>query len=214
MISSFLKSRLLPKYLAWLSSPATRPKMARMRSNDPLVFIDCEMTGLDPEKETIMSIACFITDGQLKLQDDQGWESIIHHDKSTLERMDEWCTRTHGASGLTAACIASTTTQEQAAEDLLEYVKKHVPEGRRGLLAGNSVHCDKAFLSKPPYNRITDYLSYRILDISSLKEAAKRWAPEDVLLGVPSKKLLHQAKEDILESIEEAKYYRENLFAK
>ena len=133
MISSFLKSRLLPKYLAWLSSPATRPKMARMRSNDPLVFIDCEMTGLDPEKETIMSIACFITDGQLKLQDDQGWESIIHHDKSTLERMDEWCTRTHGASGLTAACIASTTTQEQAAEDLLEYVKKHVPEGRRGL---------------------------------------------------------------------------------
>ena len=67
---------------------------------------------------------------------------------------------------------------------------------------------------KPPYNRITDYLSYRILDISSLKEAAKRWAPEDVLLGVPSKKLLHQAKEDILESIEEAKYYRENLFAK
>ena len=214
MISSFLKARLLPKNLTWFLSPVVQQKMARTRSNDPLVFIDCEMTGLDPEKETIMSIACFITDSQLELQDEQGWESIIHHDKATLDRMDEWCTKTHGESGLTAACIASTTTKEQAAEGLLEYVKKYVPDGRRGLLAGNSVHCDKAFLSKPPYNRITDYLSYRILDVSSLKEAVRRWAPEEVLLGVPSKKLLHQAREDILESIEEAKYYRENCFAK
>lgn len=214
MTSSFLKSRFLPKALAWLSTPRRNPRLAKMRSNDPLVFIDCEMTGLDPEKETIMSIACFITDAQLKLQDEQGWESIIHHDKSTLDRMDEWCTRTHGASGLTAACMASTTTKEQAADGLLEYVKKYVPEGRRGLLAGNSIHCDRAFLSQPPYNRITDYLSYRILDVSSLKEAAKRWAPDEVLLGVPSKKLLHQAREDILESIEEAKYYREKCFAK
>ena len=185
-----------------------------MRSTDPLVFIDCEMTGLDPEKETIMSMACFITDAQLELRDEQGWESIIHHDKSTLDRMDEWCTKTHGASGLTAACIASTTTSEQAADGLHEYIKKYVGEGRRGLLAGNSVHCDKAFLSKAPYNRITDYLSYRILDVSSLKEAARRWAPGEVLLGVPSKKLLHQAREDILESIEEARYYREKCFVK
>lgn len=214
MITSFLKSRFLSNTLLWFWSPATQQKMARMRSDNPLVFIDCEMTGLDPEKETIMSIACFITDAQLELQDKQGWESIIHHDQSALDRMDEWCTKTHGASGLTAACIASSTTDEQAAKGLLEYVKKYVPEGRRGLLAGNSVHCDKAFLSKPPYNRITDYLSYRILDVSSLKEAARRWAPEEVLLGVPSKKLLHQAREDILESIEEAKYYREKCFAK
>lgn len=214
MISSSLKSRFLPKALAWLSTPKTIPRLAKMRSNDPLVFIDCEMTGLDPEKESIMSIACFITDAQLKLQDEQGWESIIHHDKSTLDRMDEWCTKTHGASGLTAACMESTTTKEQAAEGLLEYVKKYVPAGRRGLLAGNSIHCDRAFLSQPPYNRITDYLSYRILDVSSLKEAAKRWAPDQILLGLPSKKLLHQAREDILESIEEAKYYREKCFAK
>lgn len=185
-----------------------------MRSTYPLVWVDCEMTGLDPDKETIMSIACFVTNAQLKLQDEQGWETIIHHDKSTLDKMDEWCTKTHGASGLTAACIASTTTNDRAAEGLLEYIKKYVPEEGRGLLAGNSVHCDKAFLSKPPYNRITDYLSYRILDVSSLKEAARRWAPEEVLQGVPSKKLLHQAREDILESIEEAKYYREKIFAK
>ena len=214
MISSLFKSRFLPRSIAWPSTPERQQKLARMRSKDPLVFVDCEMTGLDPEKETIMSIACFITDAQLQIQDEQGWEAFIHHDKSTLDRMDEWCTKTHGESGLTAACIASTLTKEQAADGLLEYIKKYVPNGRRGLLAGNSVHCDKAFLSKPPYNRITDHLSYRILDVSSLKEAAKRWAPEEVLLGVPSKKLLHQAKEDILESIEEAKYYREQCFAK
>ncbi|MCJ1450495.1 hypothetical protein MMC28_000826 [Mycoblastus sanguinarius] len=185
-----------------------------MRSKDPLIWIDCEMTGLDPEKETIMSIACFITNAQLELLDDQGWDSIIHHEKSELDKMDEWCTKTHGSTGLAAACLASTTTHEQAAEGLLEYIRTHVAEPRKGLIAGNSVHCDKAFLSKGPYSKVTDYLSYRILDVSTIKEAAKRWAPEDVLFGVPSKKLLHQAREDILESIEEARYYRDKCFAK
>ena len=231
MTFSFFKSRLITKFTRLLFDPTTQNRLVKMRSNNPLVFIDCEvslsipflsiifieriqMTGLNPEKETIMSISCFITDAQLELLDDRGWDSIIHHDKSILEQMDEWCTNTHGKSGLTAACIASQTNDEQAADSLLEYIKKYCPEPRKGLLAGNSVHCDKAFLSKPPYNRVTDYLSYRILDISSLKEAAKRWAPDDILLGVPSKKLLHQAREDILESIEEARYYRNNLFAK
>jgi len=172
------------------------------------------MTGLNPEKDTIMSVSCFVTDAQLKILDDQGWDSIIHHDNQSLDRMDQWCTNTQGNSGLTAACIASKKTDEQAAEGLLEYIKRFCPEPRKGLLAGNSVQCDKAFLSKPPYNRITDYLSYRILDVSSFKEAAKRWAPDDVLLGVPSKKLLHQAREDILESIEEARYYRDKLFTR
>ena len=172
------------------------------------------MTGLDPEKETIMSISCFITDAQLKVLDDQGGDAGIHHDKSTLDQMDEWCTRTHGDSGLTNACLESKTTPQEAADDLQAYVKRFCPEPRRGLLAGNSVHCDKAFLRKPPYNKVTDYLSYRILDVSSLKEAAKRWAADDVLVGIPPKKLLHQAREDILESIEEARYYKDKLFAR
>jgi len=172
------------------------------------------MTGLDPEKDTIMSISCFITDAQLKLEDDQGWDAIIHHDEFTLDHMDEWCTNHHGKSGLTAACIASTTTHEQAASGLLGYVKGLCPEPRRGLLAGNSVHCDKAFLRKTPYNKVNDYLSYRIMDVSTLKEVAMRWAPERVLDGIPSKKLLHQAREDILESIEEARYYRDKLIVK
>ncbi|KAK4694319.1 oligoribonuclease, partial [Lecanoromycetidae sp. Uapishka_2] len=163
-----------------------------MRSNDPLVWIDCE----------------------LEVLDEKGWDSIIHHDKTTLDQMDDWCTKTHGDSGLTEACIKSTIAPEQAANGLLDYIKRFVTEPRRGLLAGNSVHCDKAFLSKAPYNKVTDYLSYRILDVSSIKEAAKRWAPEEVLLGVPPKKLLHQAREDILESIEEARYYRAKCFAR
>lgn len=230
MIFSILNSRLVSKLVPYISSPDIQRKMARMRSNDPVVWIDCEvsinvvgmfttraqpmqMTGLNPDKETIMSISCFVTDARLKLLDDKGWDSIIHHDKSTLDRMDEWCTQTHGASGLTAACMESTTTPEQAAERLLEYIKKYSPEPRRGLLAGNSVHCDRAFLSKPPYNKVTDYLSYRILDVSSIKEAVRRWSPDEVLLNVPCKKLLHQAREDILESIEEAKYYRDKCFA-
>ena len=170
------------------------------------------MTGLDPDKESIMSICCFVTDHQLNLKDEEGWEAVVHHDKEMLDRMDEWCTKTHGRTGLTDACISSTTTHEQAAASLLEYIRQYVPQSRKGLLAGNSVHCDKAFLSRGPYKSVTEYLSYRILDVSSMKEAAKRWAPDEILLGIPSKRILHQAREDIMESIEEARYYRNKFF--
>jgi oligoribonuclease len=125
---------------------------------------------------------------------------------------DEWCTRTHGKNGLTAAVLASKVTAEQAATDLLEYIKKYVPEPKRGLLAGNSVHADKAFLRKEPYKKVHDYLSYRILDVSSLKEASKRWSSADVLDGVPRKRATHKAKDDIFESIDEARYYKEVIF--
>lgn len=170
------------------------------------------MTGLDVERDTIMSISCFVTSAQLELLDDQGWDAIIHHDKSTLDQMNEWCINTHGKSGLTAATIGSSTTPEEAASGLLGYIKQHIHEPRKGLLAGNSVHCDKEFLKKPPYNKILDHLHYRILDVSSIKEAAKRWAPAETLKQAPKKKGLHQAREDILESIEEAKFYRNVFF--
>ena len=159
-----------------------------------------------------MSISCFITDSQLNLLDEQGFDTIVHHDKSTLDDMDEWCVQTHGKSGLTAACIASTTDANAAASTLLEYIKTHIPKPRSGLLAGNSVHCDKEFLNQGPYSQIMAYLHYRILDVSSIKEAARRWAPDEVLAKVPKKKGLHQAREDILESIEEARYYRDTFF--
>ena len=170
------------------------------------------MTGLDVERDTIMSISCFVTSAQLELLDNQGWDAIIHHDKSKLDQMNEWCINTHGKSGLTAATIASSTTPEAAADGLLEYIKHHVHEPKTALLAGNSVHCDKEFLKKPPYTKIIDYLGHRILDVSSIKEAARRWAPVETLEQAPKKKGLHQAREDILESIEEARFYRNVFF--
>lgn len=105
-------------------------------------------------------------------------------------------------------------TPSRAADSLLEYVKKFVPEKGRALLAGNSVHFDKAFLKKQPYAKVIEHLSFRILNVSTIKEAAKRWSDPDVLAGVPKKQFLHHAKEDILESIAEAKYFKEAIFQK
>jgi oligoribonuclease len=172
------------------------------------------MTGLDTDNDTIMSFAVFVTDADLNLLDETGYEAIIHHSKEQLDRMGEWCTSHHGQSGLTQSCLDSTTTAEQAAEGLLQYIKQYVPERRTGILAGNSVHADKSFLVKQPYKVVTDHLNYRLLDVSSIKEAARRWAPKDVLKKIPRKRMLHEARADILESIEEARFYRETFFMK
>lgn len=170
------------------------------------------MTGLDPEKEEILEIYCLITTGNLQLIDEEGWGVVVHHPKSRLDQMGEWCTRTHGATGLTDAVLSSTTTPEQAADGLLAYIKRHVPEPRTALLAGNSVYADRAFLAKGPYAAVLEYLHYRLLDVSAIKEAARRWCPPDVLWDAPPKKGVHRGRDDILESIEEARYYREAVF--
>ncbi|KAI9813731.1 MAG: hypothetical protein M1832_006104 [Thelocarpon impressellum] len=188
--------------------------MATTRSRDPLVWIDCEMTGLDPKTDSILQISCFITDYELNFLDATGWGAIIYHPRSRLDAMDDWCTRTHAASGLTDAVLASTTTAEMAAAQLLGYIQSHVPQPRRALLAGNSVHADRAFLGQPPYDEVLQHLHYRILDVSSIKEAVRRWAPEEALTRVPRKKGMHEAQEDILESIEEARFYRDRFLSR
>lgn len=170
------------------------------------------MTGLDLEKDTILSLACFITDADLNLLDDKGYEAIIHHSQSQLDQMGGWCTTQHGASGLSAAALASSTTAEQASAECLAYIKKYVPEPKKALLAGNTVHADKAFLRKEPWRPIVRHLHHRILDVSAIKEAMRRWSPDEVLKGSPMKKGAHEARGDILESIEEARYYREKIF--
>ena len=170
------------------------------------------MTGLNPGHDTIISISCFVTNANLDLLDDQGFDVIIHHEEATLSKMDPWCVKTHGDSGLTAAAIASRTSAQQAADALLEYIQKYVPERRKALLAGNSVHFDKRFLVEYPYAKAMDHLHYRIFDVTAIKEAAMRWAPEKVLAKVPPKAGLHQAREDVLESIEEARFYRDVFF--
>ncbi|KAI0388153.1 ribonuclease H-like protein [Hypomontagnella monticulosa] len=182
-----------------------------MATNDALVWIDCEMTGLDPDREEIIEIFCIITTGTLDIVDENGWGTVIHQSRERMDQMDEWCTRTHAKTGLTAAVVASTVTPEQAADELFAYIKKYVPE-RGALLAGNTVHADKAFLRKEPYKKIIDYLHHRILDVSTLKEATRRWCPKEVLKGAPTKQALHQAKQDILESIAEARYYKDVIF--
>ncbi|PKX92204.1 oligoribonuclease [Aspergillus novofumigatus IBT 16806] len=142
------------------------------------------MTGLNPERDTILQICCYITDANLNLLDPEGFETIIYHDRSVLDSMSPWCVDTHGRTGLTAA--------------------RYVPRPRTALLAGNSVHADKMFLAKEPYKAVLEWLHYRILDVSAFKEAARR--------EVPPKKEVHLAREDILESIEEMRFYKERLF--
>jgi oligoribonuclease (3'-5' exoribonuclease) len=170
------------------------------------------MTGLDPDKEEIIEIYCILTTGTLDLIEPQGWGVVVHQSAARMSQMDAWCTRTHAGSGLTAAVIASTVTAEQAAEGLLSYIKKYIAEPRTAHLAGNSVHADRAFLRKGPYRKVVEHLHYRILDVSSLKEAAVRWCPRELLWEAPRKKGLHVAREDILESIEEARFYKERIF--
>lgn len=169
------------------------------------------MTGLDPDSDVVIEIFCLITDDQLNLVDEIGWGTVVHQPKERMDSMDAWCTRVHGESGLTAKVISSTVTAEEAAKGLLEYVQRFVPAKRVALLAGNSVHADQAFLRKAPYKLVLDHLHYRILDVSSIKEAARRWCPE-VAVAAPAKRGLHQARDDILESIEEARYYKSAIF--
>ncbi|KIW46612.1 uncharacterized protein PV06_02275 [Exophiala oligosperma] len=182
--------------------------MALTRSTDPLVWIDCEMTGLDPATDTIMSVSCVLTNSDLVPLDNEGFDAVIQHTPSQLSTMSEWCVRTHGASGLTRACIESTTTAPVAARALLQYVRRYVPEPRRALLAGNSVHADKMFLMAPPWNVILDHLHYRLFDVSATKEMIRRWASPAVLEDAPVKQLMHTAREDIRESLTEARYYK------
>nr|POF09547.1 putative oligoribonuclease [Quercus suber] len=187
--------------------------MPESRSTEPLVWIDCEMTGLDVDgKDTIMSLAVFVTDAELNLLDDDGYEAVIQHSREELDAMGEWCTTHHAASGLTRACLESSITAETAAAELLEYIQKYVPERKEALLAGNTVHADKMFLAKEPWRQVVKHLHHRILDVSAIKEAARRWAPIAVLKNSPRKKGLHEAKADILESIEEARYYKRVFF--
>ncbi|KAL2436572.1 putative oligoribonuclease [Exophiala dermatitidis] len=166
------------------------------------------MTGLDPQTDTIMSIACILTTSDLQPLDSQGFEAVIQHSPAQLSKMSEWCVRTHGANGLTQQCLSSTTTAKVAAEALLAYIKHYIPESGRALLAGNSIHADKAFLTLPPWNIVLEHLHYRLFDVSAIKEMVRRWARPEVLEGAPKKQLKHSAREDILESIEEARYYK------
>jgi oligoribonuclease len=166
------------------------------------------MTGLDPSKDTILSISCILTTSDLTPIDPEGFNAVIYHTPEELAQMSEWCIKTHGNSGLTQECLASSTTATVASAQLLSYIKHYIPEPRRALLAGNSIHADRAFLMVPPWNIILEHLHYRLFDVSAMKEMVRRWASEQVLMAAPRKELRHTAREDVLESIQEAQYYK------
>ena len=175
-------------------------------SKDNLIWIDLEMTGLEPQTDQIIEIATIVTDSQLNILA-QGPELAIHQPQSVLDAMDEWNTRQHGQSGLTMRVQESSFTLASAEWETLEFLKLWVPAGASPM-CGNSICQDRRFLARL-MPELENYFHYRNLDVSSLKELASRWSPE--LLEGFSKQGSHLALDDVKESIAELFYYREHF---
>lgn len=178
-----------------------------MPSTDNLIWIDLEMTGLNPDQDRIIEIATIVTDADLNIIA-EGPNLVVHQSDELLDSMDEWCTRQHGESGLTARVKASTISDRDAELATLEFLAKHVAKGASPI-CGNSIGQDRRFLVKY-MPELEDYFHYRNLDVSTIKELARRWAPE-VLAGVV-KKGSHLALDDIKDSISELQHYRSIFF--
>ncbi|AOY87034.1 oligoribonuclease [Marinobacter salinus] len=178
-----------------------------MAEGDRLVWIDLEMTGLDPEKERIIEMATIITDSELNVVA-EGPVIAVHQSNSLLDAMDEWCTNTHGASGLTKRVKESTVDEAGAEQQTLEFLQKHLEPGKSPL-CGNSIGQDRRFLVKY-MPKLEGFFHYRNLDVSTIKELARRWRP-DVLAGV-KKQGSHLALDDIRDSINELRHYRDTFF--
>jgi oligoribonuclease len=172
----------------------------------PLVWIDMEMSGLVPERDRILEVAMVVTDAELNTIAEAP-VYVIHQPDAVLDAMDSWNTATHGKSGLVDKVRASTFTEEEVEARLVEFLKPIVAQGAAPL-AGNTVHQDRRFMAR--YMAAFDaYLHYRIVDVSTLKELAKRWNPE-VIAGF-TKEGKHEALADVYESIEELKHYRKQF---
>lgn len=175
-------------------------------SKDNLIWIDLEMTGLDPEKERIIEIATIVTDKDLNILA-EGPVLAVHQSDALLNAMDEWCTRTHTANGLVARVKASALSEADAEQQTIAFLQKWVDKGASPI-CGNSIGQDRRFLVKY-MPELEAYFHYRNLDVSTLKELARRWAP--AVLGGIKKKETHLALDDIRESIEELRYYRDHF---
>lgn len=181
----------------------------QIAKNDRIVWADCEMTGLDLDRHVLVEIAVIVTDAELTPLD-EGIDIIIHATDEQLAEMDAYVTNMHGSSGLTEEIKASTTTLVEAEQQILDYIKTYVPVARYAPLAGNSIATDRAFIARY-MPRLNEYLHYRMIDVSSIKELARRWNPR-VYQGQPDKGLSHRALADITESIRELDFYRRTLW--
>lgn len=173
-----------------------------------LVWMDLEMSGLDAQVERILELAVLVTDADLNIVA-EGPELVVHQPDELLERMDEWNTSHHAKSGLTERVRASTVDEEAAEAFVLAFLEEECVVGETPL-AGNSVWQDRRFLARY-MPRIDAFLHYRIVDVSSVKELARRWYPT-AFDAAPAKRGAHRALDDIRESIEELRYYREHVF--
>lgn len=179
-----------------------------MSKTNNLVWMDLEMTGLEPEQDVIIEIATLVTDSDLNILA-EGPVMAIHQPDILLDAMDDWNTKTHGNSGLTQRVKDSEISARQAELKTLEFLNEWVKEGSSPL-CGNSIHQDRRFLVKY-MPQLEQYFHYRNIDVSTLKELAKRWKPE--VVSSFTKHGAHEALADIKESIEEMKHYRENFLS-
>ena len=188
--------------------PANQPNAEAplAKSDDNLVWIDCEMTGLDPEKERLLEIAVVVTGPHLTPRI-EGPVCVIHQSDELLDKMDAWNKGTHGRSGLIDKVKASATSEKDAEEAILTFIKKYVSKNASPL-CGNTISQDRRFLVKF-MPKLEAYLHYRNLDVSTLKELSKRWKPE--VFNNFKKQQKHTALADVHESIEELVHYREHF---
>ncbi|RZQ59540.1 oligoribonuclease [Amycolatopsis suaedae] len=176
---------------------------------DRLVWIDCEMTGLDLAKDALIEIAALVTDSELNILG-EGLDVVIHADDTALNSMPEVVRDMHAKSGLTEEVRRSTVTLAEAEQRVLAYIREHVPDAGAAPLAGNSIATDRGFLARD-MPELDAHLHYRMVDVSSVKELVRRWYPR-IYYAKPEKGLAHRALADIRESIGELDYYRRIAF--
>ncbi|MFC0533359.1 oligoribonuclease [Phytohabitans kaempferiae] len=176
---------------------------------DLLVWIDCEMTGLDLGKDALIEVAALVTDPDLRVLG-EGVDVVIHADEAALSAMPDVVREMHEKSGLTEEVRRSAVTLREAEDMIMEYITQWVRDPRTAPLCGNSIATDRGFVARD-MPRLDAHLHYRMIDVSSIKELCRRWYPR-VYFGQPAKGLAHRALADIRESIRELEYYRRTIF--
>jgi oligoribonuclease len=209
-IAPLRRRRSAPRAARRQASRSDNNATLRPRMTDLLVWMDLEMTGLDAERERVIELAVVITTGELDVVA-EGPDLVIHQPDDILAAMDDWNTKHHGASGLTARVRASEVTEAIAEAQVVAFIDQHVPAKEKPPLCGNSIHQDRRFIRR--YLPALDArLHYRMLDVSTVKELGRRWYPQ-IHDRRPIKNETHRALDDIRESIAELRFYRDHIFA-